>query len=116
MGFQDPSRQFGFKSGEVEVSSRAVWDVVMRCLRSLPLRSLKNRNVSFRGSARTGHPELVLCIKSPWNFQDDLSIFYCVGEGSLDSYRAPRWKQHSSFVRFAVGIQGGKERGQTIEM
>lgn len=57
----------GFKSEEVEVSSRAVWDMVMRCLRSLPLRSLKNGNVSFRVSARIGHPELVLCIKSPWN-------------------------------------------------
>lgn len=56
-----------FKSGDVQVSSRAVWDVVMRCLRSLPLRSLKNGNVSFRVSARTGHPELVLWIKSPWN-------------------------------------------------
>lgn len=31
----------GFKSGEVEVSSRAVWDVVMTCLRSLPLKLSK---------------------------------------------------------------------------
>lgn len=88
----------GFKSGEVEVSSRAVWDVAMRCLRSLPLRSLKSGNVSFRGPARIGHPELVLCIKSPWNFHGELSIFYCMEEGSLDPYRATRWKQPSSFI------------------